>query len=109
MIGSGPAGLTAANYLALKGHSVTVFETQPKAGGMLRVGIPNYRLPENILDAEIANLREALAEQLDKEKACYFGYEEDAMYTQKESQLIQQYLQEHGRLPEDNDELDDLF
>ena len=56
-----------------------------------------------------SNLRETLEEQLDNEKACYFGYEEDAMYTQRESQLIQQFLQEHGRLPEGNDELDDLF
>ena len=60
VVGSGPAGLTVANYLALKGHSVTVFEAQAKAGGMLRLGIPNYRLPENILDAEIAEIRDDL-------------------------------------------------
>lgn len=58
IIGSGPAGLTAANYLALKGHSVTVFEALPKAGGMLRVGIPDYRLPQNVPDAEIADIQE---------------------------------------------------
>lgn len=58
VIGSGPAGLTAANSLALKGHGVTVFEELSKAGGMLRVGIPDYRLPQNILDSEIANIQE---------------------------------------------------
>lgn len=53
VIGSGPAGLTAAYYLAKKGHAVTVFEALPKTGGMMRVGIPRYRLPADILDAEI--------------------------------------------------------
>ncbi|MEE9583153.1 MAG: FAD-dependent oxidoreductase [Dehalococcoidales bacterium] len=57
VIGSGPAGLTAAYYLAkLSGHSVTVFEALPEPGGMMRVGIPSYRLPRNILDAEIKEI-----------------------------------------------------
>jgi NADPH-dependent glutamate synthase beta subunit-like oxidoreductase len=53
VIGSGPAGLTAAYYLRKKGHQVTVFEARSKSGGMLRYGIPFYRLPEDILDKEI--------------------------------------------------------
>ncbi len=53
IIGSGPAGLTAAYYLALSGYQVTIFEKQPKAGGMMRYGIPEYRLPRSILDTEI--------------------------------------------------------
>jgi len=53
IIGSGPAGLTAAYYLARQGHDVTVFETLPLAGGMLRYGIPEYRLPRQVLDNEI--------------------------------------------------------
>jgi formate dehydrogenase beta subunit len=53
VVGSGPAGLTTAYYLAKKGHSVTVFEALPKTGGMMRVGIPRYRLPAEILDGEI--------------------------------------------------------
>ncbi|MBU2497943.1 MAG: FAD-dependent oxidoreductase, partial [Proteobacteria bacterium] len=53
VIGSGPAGLTAAYYLAGKGHKVTILEKLPVAGGMLAVGIPEYRLPRNILEAEI--------------------------------------------------------
>lgn len=54
VIGSGPAGLSAAYYLALHGYDVTVYESLPKAGGMLRVGIPPHRLPKDILDHEIA-------------------------------------------------------
>lgn len=53
VVGSGPAGLSAAYFLAMKGHKVTVFEAMPNLGGMLRYGIPEYRLPKDILDAEI--------------------------------------------------------
>lgn len=53
IIGSGPAGLTAAYELVKKGYSVTVFESLPEPGGMLRVGIPGYRLPKEALNADI--------------------------------------------------------
>lgn len=53
IIGSGPAGLTAAYYLARLGHSVTVFEALPEPGGMMRVGLPPYRLPTEVLKREI--------------------------------------------------------
>jgi NADPH-dependent glutamate synthase beta subunit-like oxidoreductase len=53
IVGSGPAGFTAAYYLAKMGHGVTIFEALPQAGGMMRVGIPAYRLPRRILDEEI--------------------------------------------------------
>ena len=56
IIGGGPSGLTAAYYLSLMGHKVTVFEQRKQLGGMLRYGIPNYRLPRKILDAEIASI-----------------------------------------------------
>ncbi|MDD5338480.1 MAG: FAD-dependent oxidoreductase [Dehalococcoidales bacterium] len=59
IIGSGPAGLTAGYYLAKAGHSVTVFEQFSKAGGMMRVGIPDYRLPPEILDGEIDVIKKA--------------------------------------------------
>jgi formate dehydrogenase beta subunit len=59
IVGSGPAGLTAGYYLAKAGHAVTVFEQFSKAGGMMRVGIPDYRLPPEILDGEIAVIEEA--------------------------------------------------
>ena len=58
VIGSGPCGLTAAHYLNVLGHRVTVFEALPLPGGMLRYGIPEYRLPEDIVDREIAMIRD---------------------------------------------------
>ena len=57
VIGSGPAGLSAAYFLALDGYQVTVYESMPEAGGMLRYGIPEHRLPRAVLDAEIENLK----------------------------------------------------
>ena len=59
VIGSGPAGLSAAYYLSLLGHSTTIFESLPEAGGMLRVGIPDYRLPREVLDREIKLIQDA--------------------------------------------------
>ncbi len=53
IIGGGPGGLTAAYYLSLKGHRVTIVDAMPKMGGMLRYGIPEYRLPKRVLDEEI--------------------------------------------------------
>lgn len=54
IVGGGPAGLTAAYYLRILGHEVTVFDMMDKMGGMLRYGIPQYRLPKELLDSEIA-------------------------------------------------------
>ena len=59
IVGSGPAGLTAGYYLAKQGHAVTVFEALNRAGGMMRFGIPGYRLPMPVLDAEIREIQEA--------------------------------------------------
>ncbi len=56
IVGGGPSGLSAAYYLALMGHKVTVYEKRAKLGGMLRYGIPAYRLPREVLDAEIASM-----------------------------------------------------
>ena len=53
IVGGGPAGLTCAYFLTLKGYSPTIFESLPKLGGMLRYGIPEYRLPKAMLDREI--------------------------------------------------------
>ena len=57
VIGGGPMGLSAAYFLRQKGHAVTVFEAMPKAGGMLRYGIPEYRLPKEVLDDEIFTIQ----------------------------------------------------
>jgi len=56
IVGAGPAGLTAAWFLRTLGHAVTVFEALPAAGGMMRTGIPEYRLPRKILDREIKDI-----------------------------------------------------
>ncbi|HBM90772.1 MAG TPA: glutamate synthase [Rhodospirillaceae bacterium] len=56
VIGAGPAGLSAAHHLAQLGHKVTIKESQKKAGGMMRYGIPQYRLARKVLDAEIKRI-----------------------------------------------------
>jgi 2-oxoacid:acceptor oxidoreductase delta subunit (pyruvate/2-ketoisovalerate family) len=56
VIGAGPSGLSAAYHLARRGHAVTIRDAGPMAGGMMRFGIPKYRLPRDILDAEIARI-----------------------------------------------------
>ena len=56
VVGSGPAGLSAAYHLALLGHAVEVHEAAPQPGGMLRYGIPQYRLPRDVVDAEVARI-----------------------------------------------------
>ncbi len=53
VVGAGPTGLTCAYYLALRGHEVTCFDSRPAAGGMLRYALPEYRLPQSVLDKEI--------------------------------------------------------
>lgn len=58
IIGGGPGGLTAAYFLRKHGHDVTVYDAMPKMGGMLRYGIPEYRLPKAILDKEIESIAE---------------------------------------------------
>ena len=56
VIGAGPAGLSAAYHLAKEGYPVTIYEAFPKAGGMLRYGIPAYRLPREVIDAEVQRI-----------------------------------------------------
>ena len=59
IVGGGPAGLTAAYFLRRYGHDVTIYDQQPKMGGMLRYGIPEYRLPKAVLDREISIIADA--------------------------------------------------
>ena len=56
IIGGGPAGLTAAYYLRALGHDVTIYDAMPALGGMLRYGIPDYRLPQDVLDRDIDHI-----------------------------------------------------
>lgn len=57
VVGAGPSGLSAAHHLALLGHTVEIRDAAPEAGGMMRYGIPAYRLPRHILDGEIARIK----------------------------------------------------
>jgi NADPH-dependent glutamate synthase beta subunit-like oxidoreductase len=56
IVGAGPSGLSAAYHLALRGHEVTIRDDSPDAGGMMRYGIPSYRLPRDVVDAEIERI-----------------------------------------------------
>ena len=58
VVGAGPSGLTCAYYLAIEGYDVDVFEALPVAGGWLSVGIPEYRLPKDVLNAEIQVIKD---------------------------------------------------
>lgn len=68
VIGGGPMGLSAAHFLRLKGHSVTIYDAMPKLGGMLRYGIPEYRLPKEVLDAEIGLIEDLGVEMVPNTK-----------------------------------------
>jgi NADPH-dependent glutamate synthase beta subunit-like oxidoreductase len=59
VVGAGPAGLSGAFYLALLGHKVTIYDSAPDAGGMLRYALPEYRLPKHVVDKEVALIRGA--------------------------------------------------
>ena len=56
IVGAGPAGLSCAHDLALLGHEVTIFDSAPVAGGMLRLGVPEYRLPRELIDLEVQSI-----------------------------------------------------
>jgi NADPH-dependent glutamate synthase beta subunit-like oxidoreductase len=56
VVGAGPSGLSAAYHLALRGHEVTIRDDSPEAGGMMRYGIPSYRLPRDVVDAEVQRI-----------------------------------------------------
>ncbi|HEX5027938.1 MAG TPA: NAD(P)-binding protein [Gaiellaceae bacterium] len=56
VVGAGPSGLSAAYHLARLGHAVTIYDAGPRPGGMMRFGIPKYRLPRDVLDAEIQRI-----------------------------------------------------
>ena len=68
VIGGGPAGLTAAYYLRLSGHDVKIYEAMPEMGGMLRYGIPEYRLPKSVLAKEVEAIAKLGVEMINNVK-----------------------------------------
>ncbi len=58
VVGAGPSGLSAAWHLAMLGHEVEIREAGPMAGGMMRFGIPAYRMPRDVLDGEVARIEQ---------------------------------------------------
>jgi NADPH-dependent glutamate synthase beta subunit-like oxidoreductase len=109
VIGAGPAGLTAAFYLKKKGHDVTVFEAKAKAGGMMRYGIPFYRLPEDVLDKEINQVL-SIGIKLETNKKLGRDFSIDELKTQGfEAIFIGTGLQESKKIQLDGAELPDVF
>jgi NADPH-dependent glutamate synthase beta subunit-like oxidoreductase len=106
VVGAGPAGLTAAFHLRKKGHAVTVFEGREKPGGMMRYGIPAYRLPDGVLDQEIGDILdlgielrcgEKLGHDLDVEG---LKQEHDAVFLAVGAQVSRKVKLENGDHPD---------
>jgi NADPH-dependent glutamate synthase beta subunit-like oxidoreductase len=109
VIGAGPAGLTAAFCLKKKGHDVTVFEAKAKPGGMMRYGIPFYRLPEDVLDKEIDQVL-GIGIKLETNKKLGRDFTIDELKVQGfEAIFIGTGLQESRRIQLDGADLPDVF
>ena len=109
VIGAGPAGLTAAFYLKKMGHHVTVFEGRPKPGGMMRYGIPFYRLPEDVLDKEINQVL-SVGITLETNKVLGRDFDLDQLRGEGfEAIFIATGLQESRRIDLEGAELEDVF
>ncbi len=96
VIGGGPSGLTTAYYLSLMGHKVVVFEEKEKLGGMLRYGIPNYRLPKDRLDQDIS----AILSTGNIEVRCNVSVPDDVMMEEIDREYDAVYFSigaQHGR------------
>jgi NADPH-dependent glutamate synthase beta subunit-like oxidoreductase len=109
VIGSGPAGLSAGFYLRKKGHEVTVFEAMPKPGGMMRYGIPFYRLPEDVLEKEINQIL-STGIKLETNKTLGKDFSLEDLKTQGfEAMFIATGLQESRKITIEGSDLPDVF
>ncbi|HDR14570.1 MAG TPA: oxidoreductase [Desulfobacteraceae bacterium] len=108
IVGAGPAGLAAAWFLRRKGHEVRVFEAREKAGGMLRYGIPAYRLPEDVLDREISGVL-SLGVELKCGMKLGEDFELERLKKDYDAVLITVGLWRSRRLPLEGAELDGVL
>ena len=109
VIGAGPAGLTAAFYLRKKGHDITVFEGRSRPGGMMRYGIPYYRLPQEVLDKEIDQVL-SLGIRLDTGKKLGRDFDLDTLRADGfEALFIATGLQASRKIDLEGSELEDVF
>ena len=109
VIGAGPAGLSAGFYLRKKGHEVTVFDSMPKPGGMMRYGIPFYRLPEDVLEKEINQIL-STGIKLETNKTLGKNFTlEDLKAQGFEAMFIATGLQESRKITIDGSDLPDVF
>jgi len=106
IIGAGPCGLTAAQDLALAGYSVSVFEAMPVAGGMLRLGVPEYRLPTEIIEREVQDIIDL---GVDLHLNCQVNNLDDFFDVGYESVLIAVGAHEGIRLPIPGADLDGVL
>ena len=109
VIGAGPAGLSASFYLRKKGHEVTVFDSMAQPGGMMRYGIPFYRLPEDVLEKEIAQILSA-GIKLETNKTLGKDFTLEDLKTQGfEAMFIATGLQESRKISIEGSDLPDVF
>ncbi|MBW7926392.1 MAG: FAD-dependent oxidoreductase, partial [Burkholderiaceae bacterium] len=94
IVGAGPSGLSAAYHLRRRGYAVTVFESRPQAGGLMRDGIPAYRLPRHVLDGEIARIV-----ALGVELRCGEPIDSPAAFAQLRESFDAVYVAAGARLP----------
>lgn len=106
IIGAGPAGLTTGYYLAKKGHTVTVFEENEKAGGQCRYGIPSYRLADELLDREIANIME---EGVEIKTGCSVVSPKELLTKGYETVLIATGTHQGSKLPLEGKDLSGVY
>ncbi len=108
IVGSGPAGLTAAYYLAMLGHQVTIFEAEAEAGGMLRWGIPAYRLPSQVVDQEINDIL-SLGIELKTETAAGSDVSLEELRAQYDAVLLTPGAQLARRIPVEGADLEGVL
>ena len=108
VIGGGPAGLTCAYYSAINGHKVKVFEALPKPGGMLRYGIPAYRLPKDLLDMEISTVTD-LGVEIETNKKIGKDFTLESLQKEYDAVFLGIGAQKSAKLRVEGEEIEGVF